>query len=358
MYDVIIIGAGPAGSITAKNLAEKGLKTLIIEKCKLPRYKSCSGVLIKKSKELIEKNVGQIPDTVTCTPVNTRGIIIKNEFEKEFKFEDDGINVWRDRFDYWLTKQACDRGAELLESTSVTDFIEQKDSVSLRIKSGEKYDTITGRIIVACDGVNGISRKKLNTIEPKRIVTYQAFYYGSGNFDPHYFYAFLNNELSEYDAWVNTKDNRLAIGVGVKKAGNAPVYFNRFINYLYNEYHLNLKEKLIEEFWTIPLIIPDFQTVLNKGRVFFTGEAAGFINPLGEGISIALVSGIALSKAIAKDYIDSPVLNEHQILENYQNEMKYEIEHMKRQWVLLHQLSPSFWEKLETSSLVQSVVSI
>ena len=52
MFDVIVVGAGPAGATTAKMLADSGLKVLIVERLKLPRYKSCSGVLIKKSMDL------------------------------------------------------------------------------------------------------------------------------------------------------------------------------------------------------------------------------------------------------------------------------------------------------------------
>ncbi|NIS60056.1 MAG: FAD-dependent oxidoreductase, partial [Proteobacteria bacterium] len=44
-YDVIIVGAGPAGSTTARSCAEKGLKTLLIEKDRFPRYKPCGGFL-------------------------------------------------------------------------------------------------------------------------------------------------------------------------------------------------------------------------------------------------------------------------------------------------------------------------
>ena len=49
MYDVIVVGAGPAGSTAAKVLADKGLHILLVERHKLPRYKSCSGVLIQKT---------------------------------------------------------------------------------------------------------------------------------------------------------------------------------------------------------------------------------------------------------------------------------------------------------------------
>lgn len=356
MFDAIVIGTGPSGCVIAKTLAENGLKTIIIEKHKLPRNKSCSGILIKRSKDLIEKNFGKIPDTVTCTPVNTRGIIIKNELGKEFTFEDDGLNIWRDQLDYWLVNQACNYGAELLESATMLDFIEENEGVSVEVKHDGNRRLINGKIIIACDGVNGISSRKLKTIESKHIVTYQAFYHGSGKFDPRYFYAFLSHELSEYDAWVNTKDDLLILGVAVKKASNAREYFKQFTQYLRDEYDLIIKEKITEEFWTIPVIIPDFKTELNKGKIFFAGEAAGFINPIGEGISNAMISGIALSNAIIKNYTNCHSFNELEILELYKTGMHLEIEHMKRQWVLLRQISPTFWDKLEFNKGVSPVL--
>ena len=71
MYDVLVIGAGPAGSTAARVLAGRGYRVLLVEKCKMPRYKSCSGVLIQKSVDLIGKYFGgSTPAEALCEPVD------------------------------------------------------------------------------------------------------------------------------------------------------------------------------------------------------------------------------------------------------------------------------------------------
>ncbi len=76
MYDAIIIGAGPTGSTAAKTLAENGYKVLLVEKFKMPRYKSCSGQLIKKSLDLVQTYFGEpVPFFTLCTPTENRGLI-------------------------------------------------------------------------------------------------------------------------------------------------------------------------------------------------------------------------------------------------------------------------------------------
>ncbi|MBR0375758.1 MAG: FAD-dependent monooxygenase, partial [Firmicutes bacterium] len=59
MVDVIVVGAGPAGSTAAKTLADRGHRVLLAEKFSMPRYKSCSGQLIKKSLDLVERYYGE-----------------------------------------------------------------------------------------------------------------------------------------------------------------------------------------------------------------------------------------------------------------------------------------------------------
>ncbi len=81
-YDMIIAGAGPTGATCAKILAEKGYCVLVIEKCKLPRYKSCSGMIIAKTAGLVKEYFGvEIPDSVKCTPYDNYGMIFVNDEE-------------------------------------------------------------------------------------------------------------------------------------------------------------------------------------------------------------------------------------------------------------------------------------
>lgn len=47
MFDVVVVGAGPGGSVAAKRCLESGLKTLLLEKRRLPRDKVCSGMIMR-----------------------------------------------------------------------------------------------------------------------------------------------------------------------------------------------------------------------------------------------------------------------------------------------------------------------
>ena len=113
-YDVVIVGSGPAGASTAKALTEHGLKTIIVEKAKLPRYKMCSGILAPASVKFVADHFGQIPANAIAAPSDVIGVRLYPTIGSPVVelpilmggsgagLPELGMNIRRPEFDYWL----------------------------------------------------------------------------------------------------------------------------------------------------------------------------------------------------------------------------------------------------------------
>lgn len=337
MYDVIVIGAGPTGCVAAKILAEKGYKILLVEKCKMPRYKSCSGILIKKSMELVECYFDEcVPPAVMCSPTENKGMIFTDDKGKEYRFEQEGANVWRSLFDNWLAIKAADCGVEIKDNTMAISCEEMEDRVRVTLHNKENYSVET-KYVIDCEGVAGLIKRKLLNNMPAYITTYQTFNEGRIDLDSHYFYAYLQPELSEYDAWFNVKDNFLVFGVAVKDMNKIKDYYNKFISYMQTYNNLQIFRQVKEEKWLMPRIGQECKIDYGIGRVIFAGEIAGFLNPMGEGISAGMESAYHAASAIESCF-DSP----EKVRASYEASTKELRGYMKRQWDLADEMAERF----------------
>lgn len=334
MHDAIIIGAGPAGCAAGKVLSERGFNVLIIERGKLPRYKSCSGVLIEKSIKFTERYFGAIPEKVMCTPTDNYGMVFTTDKGKEFSFPQRGLNVWRADYDGWLAECAERSGANLLDGTVVTDIEDCGDGITvLMCRSGRQF-TATAKYAIDCSGAAGVSARGGKR---EYIATFQTFNSGNINLDPHWFYAYLQPELSEYDAWFNVKDDMLILGVAVKDTKNTAAYYKKFIEYMQLRHGLRIEKELRREKWIMPCVKPECPIDCGSGRIFNAGETAGFLNPMGEGISSALESGAMAAEALAESF-DSP----ESALANYFDSVKKTRGYMRSQWNFTGSLAQTF----------------
>lgn len=337
MYDVIIIGAGPTGSTAAKTLADNGYRVLLIEKFKMPRNKSCSGILIKKSMDLVEQYYGEPTPTFTmCEPTDNKDMIFINDKGREYRFEQEGLNICRSSFDNWLAQKAVAAGVEFRDATTALSCVEQSDFVTVTLKGSSVY-TERAKFVISSDGVVGSIKGKLKNTKKDYITTYQTFNKGTIELDYHYFYAYLQPLLSEYDAWFNVKNNHLILGVSVKDSSKIEHYYSEFISYMKANHDLNIIEQTKSEKWLMPHIKSGCHIDYGCGKVLFAGENAGFLNPMGEGISAGMESGYCLAKAIIQGRNELDV-----IYENYkENTSKLKI-YMERQWNFVAGIASTF----------------
>lgn len=339
MYDAIIIGAGPAGCCAAKTLAEQGRRALLVEKRGLPRYKSCSGVLIKKTMELTKRYFGEcVPELAFCLPAENKGMIFTDDKGREYRFEQEGRNVWRSEYDNWLARNAESAGAELRDNTAAIGCAQLSDHIEVTMNNGGLF-TEKARYVIDCEGVVGAFKRKLTVKAAEYITTYQTFNDGSTDLDPHYFYAYLQPGLSEYDAWFNVKDDKLVLGVSVRDTRKIGEYYTKFLEYMRNEHGLAVTKQLKEEKWLMPHIRPDFVIDYAEGRVLFAGEIAGFLNPMGEGISAALESGYLAACAVSENFSDPD-----KAAAEYKRSTAPLHTYMERQWRFVGSIAGTFSE--------------
>ena len=117
MYDVIVVGAGPSGSMTALTCAGLKMDVVVVEKEKMPRLKTCGGSVSLKALKLIRS---KIPNEVVESYYKGFRLFSPNLNSIDIISDQPiGITTHRDRFDSFLLQQAIDSGSNVIESNEV-----------------------------------------------------------------------------------------------------------------------------------------------------------------------------------------------------------------------------------------------
>lgn len=304
-YDVVVVGAGPSGAATAKGLVDKGLKVLVVEKKKLPRYKICSGLIFKRSQDITNKHFGIIPDHVFVRPRSLLGVRMWTDGGKSFNdwpfdlTKGEALNVWRSEFDYWLIKNT---GAEVLDPWTLVDFRKKGRDVEI-VCSNNKDESLNIRckFLVSAEGSLSTIRAKLDPCLEKSLewfIAYQNYCEGVSTLDPNYYHAFTDKNFGEVYAWFNVKDDLLVFGTAIKKGDKIRPYlinYTRFLGYRFGLKLNGIKRKVS---CVGSNMCSTNRFLLGRDNILLVGEAAGFLNMFGEGISSALSTGLLASQAI------------------------------------------------------------
>ncbi|MFD7512342.1 geranylgeranyl reductase family protein [Streptomyces sp. NPDC059853] len=161
--DVIVVGAGPAGSTTAYHLARAGLDVLLLEKTAFPREKVCGdGLTPRATKQLVAMGIDVSEEAGWLRNKGLRiiggGHRLELPWPELAAFPDYGLVRRREDFDELLARQAEKAGAQLFERCNVTGPV-QDDRAAGRIvgvtaRLGEEKRNVTFRapVVVAADG--------------------------------------------------------------------------------------------------------------------------------------------------------------------------------------------------------------
>ncbi len=315
-FDVCIIGSGPAGAGAAKSLTGSGLKTVILEKQRLPRYKMCSGMLFPEAQQIIRDHFGRIPEEILSDPKEFNGIRVyptketpldspteipmpSRLFSKLPDLAGCLLNVSRGGLDSWLCAQS---DANVLDGCRLLDMSLDNGHVQVRFERDGETLEIKSRFLVGADGGQSRVRRVFLSDPSKPIMqipAYEEHYIGEVDLDvENWFYAFLDPELSQGFASFHKKDNRLITVSGALQGNSAKAYLNRFRAHLESVHGLRAEECVHS--YGIVLTDMCFRGDFRLGRenILLCGEAAGFMRFFTEGITTALITGRKVGESI------------------------------------------------------------
>jgi geranylgeranyl reductase family protein len=289
-YDAIVIGAGPAGSVTAYRLARGGASVLLADKARFPRDKPCGGGLTLRA-------VKELP--VDVTPVVEHVVDqmqLRLRYGTWYERRSDGpliLMTQRRLLDAYLAEQAAAAGAEFRDGSKVTAVTALANGVEVTVDG----DRVEADVVIGADGANGVSARQLSLGgEP----VYGVALEGNMPYDAIVEGRYRNKAVIELAVlpggygWVFPKGDHANFGVGGWER-TGPTLRDE-LRRLCAEHEV--PEARLESLrgHRLPLRRPD--APLARGRALVVGDAAGLVDPLsGDGMYEAFVSSRLAAEA-------------------------------------------------------------
>jgi flavin-dependent dehydrogenase len=310
-YDVVIVGAGPTGAGAAKALTGSGLKTLIVERDKLPRYKMCSGILFPSSVKIVTEEFGPIPENIFCGPRKIKGNRVYlaedtpclevpfSAFDDDKSLQENGLNIKRAELDQWLCEQS---DAQIKGQCRFEGTESGSDEYVIKLRNEKEDISVRSRYVIAADGtMSKVRRSAFPGFDDNigLLPNYEEFYKGSIDLEPGWLYLFLDRKFTGYFATVFHKDDLIVVVTGVKQNEAPKDFFMAFKKHLEEKHGLKVTEKVESHAIVLHDMSASKNYCLGSKNLLLAGEAGGFLRG-GEGITSSLVSGKKAGEAILK----------------------------------------------------------
>jgi geranylgeranyl reductase family protein len=306
LWDVIVVGAGPAGCAAAYDLAGAGLSVLLLDKNYFPRPKACAGGLTVKAVQALRYSIAPVvketvrrvrlagPSSQRAGPQpagpDPSAIVLKSR-------EPICVMTVRAEFDEYCLRKTVAAGARFHRISPLRQIVRVGRNVHL-LTTGETYRT---RFLVGADGASGQVRRLCAegpwfsqgfALEVRTAPTGKEV-------DLTFDFASVNGGY----AWIFPKKDHLNVGVYVPSSGGG-LTRSQLLSYVRDKVGTEAVDQVTGQYlglgaggYRAECVQPEL-----RDRVLLVGDAGGFVDALtGEGIYGALVSGQAAAKAILSE---------------------------------------------------------
>jgi geranylgeranyl reductase family protein len=324
LYDVLIIGGGPAGSTAATLLARAGRRVVICEREKFPRFHIGESLLPASMPVFtrlglhekflragfMEKFGGEM-----CSSCSEEGVrfYFKDGFRSQY---DRSYQVTRADFDQLLLEHAAENGAEVREETAVQSIVFSKDEVRVRISRKDAApEEIRARYIIDASGRNsfvGLHFKLKKNYDELQKFSIFAHYTGVARAEG--IDGTLTRMIRGLDRWfwmipLTTERTSLGIVLDTARFREAKQSPEEFLEEALAEQPLIAQTMHYAKRVSPAYTAADFSyrnTKLAGDRWLLAGDAAGFIDPVfSSGVFLAIMAG-ELSADVLDQVLDHP----------------------------------------------------
>ncbi len=293
MWDVVIVGGGPAGAAAAYDLATAGKSVLILEKKEFPRFKPCAGGLTIKALARLRFPVSHL--------IHGKAELLSVGYGSKTRdlATSGGICAFtlREEFDHYCLSKALEAGAKLQKSGALDSVAETANEVVLTTRDGEQHSS---RFLIGADGAHSQVRRLSGAFSPDR----QAFAIEGllprSRIDPR---CSRQSDLMTLDfgaqplgyGWLFPKRDHVNVGLYTYAPGLSRISRQRLADYA--RHRLGSAE--FTGVCGYPIATGGERYRPAHQRIFLVGDAAGMAEALlGEGIHNAIASGQAAAEAI------------------------------------------------------------
>lgn len=304
LWDVVVVGAGPAGALTAREAARLGCSVLLVDKARFPRHKVCGCCLNRRSlSALASVGLGALPaneGAVTLTAFH-----VAARARRAFLSLPDGAALSRAALDAALVREAVASGAHFLSGTmaSSAGFTESARRVDLWHR--ERSCNVETRVLVVADGLGSRFLKQESGLVPAQrrdarvgagvIADNAPDAYESG-------IIYMACGKHGYVGMVRLEDGRLDVAAAfdprfVKDVGG----LGAAAAHVLDESGMTALQGLERLPWKGTPLLTQAPRRVAAHRVFLVGDATGYVEPFtGEGMAWALDGAVCVAPLVAR----------------------------------------------------------